>query len=101
MILAMLIRRLFTRHEMPESSVDALLQAHADGYKAEHGQALDWRNSIVDVMKALGLDSSFENRRDMWADLCMDGKYEGTAEQNLEMVNALRKQVARGEFGRP
>ena len=52
---------------------------------------LNWQSSIVDLMKLLGIDSSFANRKDLANELG-DADYSGTAEENI----ALHKAVMRG-----
>ena len=50
--------------------------------------ALNWRVSIVDLMKLTGLDASFANRKELATELG-DTDYSGTAEEN----NWLHRQV--------
>lgn len=49
---------------------------------------LNWRSSIVDLMKLLGIDASFENRKELAHELG-DADYSGSADENI----ALHKQV--------
>lgn len=53
------------------------------------GQKLDWRKSIVDLMKALGLDSSLAARKELAAEL----GYTGSASDSAAMNMWLHKQV--------
>ena len=48
-----------------EVDVDAILTAEA----ANAGQPLNWRTSIVDLMKLLGIDSSLANRKELAQEL--------------------------------
>ncbi len=55
-------------------------------------EKLDWRVSIVDLMKVLGLDSSLAARRELAAELKYDGDTNDTARMNIwlhEKVIAL------------
>ncbi len=55
-------------------------------------EELDWRVSIVDLMKVLGLDSSLAARRQLAAELKYDGDTHDTAKMNIwlhEKVIAL------------
>ena len=49
---------------------------------ADSGERLDWRNSIVDLMKAAGMDSSLQARTSLATELGFSGKFTGTAQQN-------------------
>jgi hypothetical protein len=50
---------------------------------------LNWRESIVDLLKLLDLDSSYAARRQLAGELGDPGGYTGTAEENI----ALHKKV--------
>ena len=52
---------------------------------------LNWQTSIVDLMKVLGIDSSYENRKSLAVELGNAG-YSGSAEDNI----ALHKLVMQG-----
>ena len=43
---------------------------------------LNWRTSIVDLMKLIGVDSSYENRKALAQELGRED-YSGTAEDNI------------------
>ena len=75
-----------------EVDVDAVLSAKA----AANSEKLDWKTSIVDLLKLLDIDSSYSARKELAAELGIAG-YEGTAEQNVSMHKAvLNKLVANG-----
>ena len=65
--------------------VEAILSAEA----AKAGQDLNWRTSIVDLMKALDIDSSFNARKELAKELGYTGALDGSAEMNIW----LHKQV--------
>jgi hypothetical protein len=52
---------------------------------------LNWDSSIVDLMKLVGIDSSYDNRKELATELG-DTNYSGSAEDNI----ALHKAVMRG-----
>ena len=52
---------------------------------------LNWRTSIVDLMKLLGIDSDYESRKALAEELG-DGDYSGSAEDNVW----LHRQVMKG-----
>jgi hypothetical protein len=56
---------------------------------AQKGEDLDWRNSIVDLMKALNLDSSLTARKQLAKDL----NYTGNTGDSAAMNIWLHKQV--------
>jgi 3-oxoacyl-ACP reductase-like protein len=56
---------------------------------AQNPQKLDWRHSIVDLMKLLGLDSSFEARKELAQEL----NYSGSTSDSAAMNIWLHKQV--------
>ncbi|MDR3462388.1 MAG: DUF3597 domain-containing protein [Beijerinckiaceae bacterium] len=49
----------------------------------DHGQDLDWRKSIVDLMKLLGLDSSLAARKQLAEELHFDGDEHDSAAMNI------------------
>lgn len=58
------------------------------------GQKLDWRRSIVDLMKALDLDSSLANRKELAAELNYAGDTGDSAKMNMWLHKALMKKLA-------
>ncbi|MEO0057807.1 MAG: hypothetical protein RIT17_1280 [Pseudomonadota bacterium] len=53
----------------------------------------NWKTSIVDLMKMVGLDLSYENRKELAGELGMTD-YEGTAEQNIALHHAVLNLLA-------
>ncbi|MES2750967.1 MAG: DUF3597 domain-containing protein [Pseudomonadota bacterium] len=56
---------------------------------AAKGEKLEWRTSIVDLMKALDIDSSLSARKELAKEL----KYEGDTGDSAKMNIWLHKQV--------
>lgn len=54
---------------------------------------LNWRTSIVDLMKLVGIDSSFANRKELAGEMG-DRDYSGTAEENLWMHKQVMIRLA-------
>ena len=54
---------------------------------------LNWRTSIVDLMKLLGIDSSYENRKQLAEELGRKD-YEGTAEDNIWLHKRTMREIA-------
>jgi len=58
------------------------------------GQTLDWRHSIVDLMKALGMDASLEERKELAQELGYSGDAHDSAKMNTFIHKALMKKLA-------
>ena len=74
-----------------EVDVEAVLESRA----ANNPQKLNWRTSIVDLMKLLDIESSLENRRELARELGYTGSTEDTAAMNVwlhkRVMEELRK----------
>ena len=71
--------------------VEAILEA---AVKAK-GIKLNWRTSIVDLLKALDLDSSLTARKELAAELKYNGTdADGSAEKNIWLHKTLMKTLA-------
>ena len=55
---------------------------------------LNWRSSIVDLMKLLGIDSSLSNREELATELGYTGEKNGSAEMNIWLHKAVMKGLA-------
>ncbi|RJY08553.1 DUF3597 domain-containing protein [Aurantiacibacter aquimixticola] len=54
---------------------------------------LNWRTSIVDLMKLVGLDPSYQNRKELAHELG-DKDYSGTAEENIWLHKQVMNKLA-------
>lgn len=54
---------------------------------------LNWKTSIVDLMKLVGIDPSFANRKQLAEELGLTG-YSGTAEENINLHHAVLNMLA-------
>ena len=62
---------------------------------AEKGNPdLNWRTSIVDLMKLLGLDSSLDNRKELATELGYTGEKDGSSEMNMWLHKEVMRQLA-------
>jgi Domain of unknown function (DUF3597) len=52
--------------------------------------SLNWKGSIVDLMKVLGIDSSYENRKSLAHELG-NADYAGSAEDNIGLQKLVLK----------
>ena len=60
-----------------------------DGFAAKNPEKLDWKKSIVDLMKLVGMDSSFKARKQLAQEL----NYTGDPNDSASMNVWLHKQV--------
>lgn len=61
---------------------------------SEENPGLNWKTSIVDLMKLLGLDSAYAHRKELAEEMGIEG-YEGTAEQNIVLHKAVLEKIAK------
>ena len=69
--------------------VDAVLAEMA----RNKGQQLNYKTSIVDLMKLLDLDPSLENRKELAEELGFTGARDGSAEMNIWLHKAVIKKL--------
>jgi hypothetical protein len=74
---------------MAPSTSPVDVEAVVGGMAAKKKEKLDWRRSIVDLMKVLDLDSSLTSRKQLAQELGYKGELNGSAEMNIW----LHKQV--------
>ncbi|MBX9796073.1 DUF3597 domain-containing protein [Sphingomonas sp.] len=75
---------------MTPAEIETLLAAMA----AEHGEALNWRDSIVDLMKLVGLDPTLANRKELAEELGYPGERDGSAAMNIWLHKQVMEQLA-------
>ena len=56
---------------------------------------LNWRTSIVDLMKLLDLDSSLDNRRELATELGYTGAKDGSAEMNIWLHRTVLQELGK------
>jgi general stress protein YciG len=61
---------------------------------AKKGGGGNYRESIVDLLKLLDLDSSLEARKELATELNVNAGAPGTAEQNIALHKAVMRKVA-------
>ncbi|MBB2919353.1 DUF3597 domain-containing protein [Cupriavidus alkaliphilus] len=76
----------------PLSGVD--VEAIMDRMVQQSGQTLNWRTSIVDTMKALGIDSSLEHRKELARELHYTGDMNDSAAMNVWLHKRLMQELA-------
>jgi 3-oxoacyl-ACP reductase-like protein len=60
------------------------------------GEDLNWKQSIVDLMKALKLDSSLSARKQLAQELGYTGALDGSAEMNVWLHKQVMAKLAEG-----
>ena len=82
-----------TTSATPVSQVD--VAAIMDKLAADHkGEKLDWKHSIVDMMKLLGMDSSLSARKDLASDLHYSGDMNDSASMNMWLHKEVMRKIA-------
>lgn len=61
---------------------------------AQHKEPLDWKGSIVDLLKVLDMDSSLTARKDLALELGYNGPRDGSAEMNLWLHRKVIERLA-------
>jgi uncharacterized protein DUF3597 len=74
----------------PQVDVGAIL----DGLAAKSSEQLDWKRSIVDLMKLVGMDSSLGARKELAKDLGYSGDMNDSASMNIWLHSAVMKKIA-------
>ena len=57
---------------------------------------LNWRTSIVDLMKLIGMDPSLDNRKQLATELGYTGEKNGSAEMNLWLHQKVMDKIRNG-----
>ncbi|MBB3352380.1 hypothetical protein CO660_10350 [Rhizobium sp. L9] len=65
-----------------------------DAAVKKSGQKLDWRHSIVDLMKSVGMDASLTERKELAAELGYTGDTNDSAKMNMWLHKALMKRLS-------
>jgi hypothetical protein len=76
--------------QLQNVDIDAVLSQLA----AKKGGGGNYRESIVDLLKLLDLDSSLNARKELAGELNVHAGADGTAEQNIALHKAVMKKVA-------
>ena len=65
-----------------------------DGLAAKNPEKLDWKKSIVDLMKLVGMDSSFKARKQLAQELNYTGDPNDSAIMNVWLHKQVLKKIA-------
>jgi hypothetical protein len=58
------------------------------------GKDLNWRTSIVDLMKLVGMESSLAERKELATELGYTGELNGSAEMNIWLHKAVMRELS-------
>lgn len=61
------------------------------------GQPLNWRTSIVDLMKLVGMDSSLSSRKELAQDLGYTGDMSDSASMNIWLHKKVMERLAKAQ----
>ncbi|WP_296102039.1 DUF3597 domain-containing protein [uncultured Agrobacterium sp.] len=78
----------------PASAQNVDVASQLDAAVKRSGQRLDWKHSIVDLMKALGMDASLAERKELAQELGYTGELNGSPEMNNWLHKALLKKLS-------
>jgi len=76
----------------PAAPVD--VAAIMDGLAAKSSERLDWRRSIVDLMKLINLDSSLTARKELAQELSYTGDMNDSASMNIWLHKQVMTKLA-------
>lgn len=84
----------FTTASAAPTPVAVDVTAILDGLAAKNAEKLDWKKSIVDLMKLVGMDSSLTARKELAHDLHYTGDTGDSATMNMWLHKEVIKQLA-------
>jgi hypothetical protein len=73
-----------------EVDVESIL----NGKAVSAGETLNWRTSIVDLMKLLGIDSSLQSRKELATELHYSGDMNDSASMNIWLHKQVMSKLA-------
>jgi hypothetical protein len=83
-----------TTSAAPAQSEPVEIAPILDAAVQRSGQKLDWKHSIVDLMKALGMDASLSERKELADELGYTGDKNDSATMNMWLHKELMKQLS-------
>jgi 3-oxoacyl-ACP reductase-like protein len=79
---------------VPMAEVDVI--SMLEGWAAQTPQKLNWRTSIVDLMKLLGMESSLAERKELATELGCPAEYmHDSAKMNVWLHKEVLRQIAK------
>lgn len=92
----LLTKLLGSRHKggSPQPSAEPVdIAPILDDLAAKAGQKLDWRHSVVDLMKALDMDSSLDARTELASELSYPGDPANVSAMNVWLHTEIMRRV--------
>lgn len=78
----------------PAATMDRVdIEKVLDGMAANSSQKLNWRTSIVDLMKLVGMDSTLQERKELADELGYSGDKSDTAAMNMWLHKQVMKKL--------
>lgn len=78
----------------PTAAKEVDVAAVLDGLAAKNSEDLDWKRSIVDLMKLVGMDSSLSSRKELATELSYPGDAGDSAAMNVWLHKEVLKKFA-------
>ena len=78
----------------PVAITEVDVEAILDKLAAENSQKLDWKHSIVDLMKLVGMDSSLASRKALAEELHYSGDLHDSAAMNIWLHKIVMTKLA-------
>ncbi|OCG44296.1 hypothetical protein A9G35_08680 [Gilliamella sp. Choc5-1] len=80
--------------EQSASAANVDVTSILDGLAKKHPEVLNWKTSIVDLLKLLGIDSSLDARKNLAKELNYPGNTDDTAAMNTWLIKEVMKKIA-------
>ena len=77
-----------------KSSAPVDVAAVLDSMASKNSEQLDWKKSIVDLMKLVGMDSSLSARKQLATELKYSGDMNDSASMNVWLHKAVLQKLA-------
>ncbi|ANN79084.1 DUF3597 domain-containing protein [Bordetella flabilis] len=78
----------------PSGAAPVDVEAVLSAMQAQHPEKLNWKTSIVDLLKLLGLDSSLASRKELAAELGYSGSTDDSAAMNIWLHKQVMRKLA-------
>ena len=79
-------------NKAPLSEVDVM--SILDNLAKKYPESLNWKTSIVDLLKLLGIDNSLDARKKLAKELNYTGNTDDTASMNTWLIKEVMKKIA-------
>jgi hypothetical protein len=82
------------RPVQPRFQLKLMSQRFSTAWPAQSPEKLDWKTSIVDLMKLVGMDSSLSARKELAKELHYDGDTNDSAATNIWLHRQVIQKIA-------